>query len=268
MDKQNFNQFQDPIEVQTVKTGDAAKAFIARVFTWMFIGLATTGIIAKIFAVSGLISILYSPTGGMSILGYVVMFAPFGLVLLMGGGFRRLSTNAMVLTFLAFSALMGMSLSFIFLAYTSTSIFSIFFIAAGMFAIMAVLGYTTSTDLTRFGNLMYMLLFGIIIAMVVNFFMHSSALQYAISFICVAIFTGLTAYDVQMLKQIGGGQMNVQSQGIFSRGRRMGAMQNYASTDSSDASMGKLAIYGALMLYLDFINLFLALLQIFGARKN
>lgn len=266
MDTQNFNQFQDPIEVQSVNTEVMAKTFIARVFTWMFIGLGTTGVIAKLFAVSGLIAMLYSSTG-MSLLGYVVMFAPFGLVLLMGGGFRRLSTNGMVLTFLVFSALMGMSLSFIFLRYTATSIFSIFFIAAAMFAVMAVLGYTTSTDLTRFGSLMYMLLIGAIIAMVVNFFTHSSALQYAISFICVAIFTGLTAYDVQMLKQIGGGQMNVQSQGIFSGRRRMNAMQNTPVADSGDATMGKLAIYGALMLYLDFINLFLALLRIFGSRK-
>ena len=254
MDTQNLNQFQsqgdsfgEPIEVQTVNTGVTSKTFVARVFSWMFAGLTTTGIIAYLFAASGLISILYNPvTHGMSVLGYVVMFAPFGLVLLMGGGFKRLSYPSMVLIFLIFSALMGISLSFIFLAYTAMSIFSIFLIAAGMFAVMAVLGYTTSTDLTRFGSLLYMLLFGVIIAMVVNFFMHSGTLSYVMSFLCVAIFTGLTAYDVQKLKQIGG-QIN---------------------GNGGEATVGKMAIFGALSLYLDFINLFLALLQIFGARKN
>lgn len=268
MDTQNFNQFQDPIEVQTVKTGDAAKTFLARVFSWMFVGLMTTGILAYVFASNAsLIGSLYNPqSGGMSGLGYVVMFSPLALVFLMGMGINKLSYPAMVLTFLVYSALTGMSLSFIFLAYTASSIYMIFFITAGLFGVMAILGYTTSTDLTKFGSLMIMLLIGVIIASVVNFFIHSSTFNYMISFLCVAIFTGLTAYDVQKLKQIGAGQMNVQSRGVFGGGR-MSTLQSVGDVDRSDATMGKLAIFGALSLYLDFINLFLALLRIFGNRK-
>ncbi len=140
---------------------------------------------------------------------------------------------------------MGMSLSFIFLAYTAASIYMVFFITSGLFGVMALLGYTTSIDLTKFGSLMMMLLFGVIIAFVVNLFMHSSALDYAISFLTVAVFTGLTAYDVQKIKNIGA----------------------QVGMENGDASVGKMAIFGALSLYLDFINLFLALLRIFGNRK-
>jgi len=249
METQNFNQYQDPIEVETVGHGDVAtKTFMARVFSWMFGGLVITGLLSYIFASTpSLIGSLIDPvTHGMSGLGYVVMFAPLALVLLMGFGINKLSYPAMVLTFLVYSALTGMSLSFIFLAYTATSIYMVFFITAGMFGLMAILGYTTSTDLTGFGSLLRMLLFGVIIAMVVNFFMHSDTLSYVMSFLCVAIFTGLTAYDVQKLKNIGG----------------------QVSMASGDAAVGKIAILGALTLYLDFINLFLALLRIFGGRRN
>jgi FtsH-binding integral membrane protein len=246
MDTQNFNQYQDPIEVETVGHGDIAKTFVARVFSWMSAGLVITGLMAYIFASTpSLIGSLITPTG-MSGLGYVVMFAPLALVFLMGLGVNKLSYPAMVLTFLVYSALTGMSLSFIFLAYTASSIYMVFFITAGMFGVMALLGYTTHTDLTGFGSILRMLLFGVIIAMLVNFFMHSATFSYVISFICVAIFTGLTAYDVQKIKQIGS-QVNVQS---------------------GDATVGKMSILGALTLYLDFINLFLALLRIFGNRRN
>lgn len=251
MDTHNFNQYQqyqEPIEVQNAESASTSKAFLSRVFSWMFLGLATTGLLAYYFAITpSLIGMLYNPlSGGMSGLGYVVMFAPFALVMLMSFGMNRLSYPAMILTFLAFSALMGMSLSFIFLAYAAASIYMVFFITAGLFGVMALLGYTTHTDLTRFGSLMMMLLIGVIIASVVNFFMHSATFNYVISFICVGVFTGLTAYDVQKLKNIGS-QVNI---------------------ESGDASVGKVSILGALTLYLDFINLFLALLRIFGARKS
>jgi FtsH-binding integral membrane protein len=138
---------------------------------------------------------------------------------------------------------MGMSLSFIFLIYTLGSIYLTFAIAAGMFGIMAVAGYTTKTDLTKFGSLMIMGLIGIIIASVVNYFMKSGTMDYIISFLGVLIFTGLTAYDVQKLKRIGSGSMY------------------------GDENYKKLMIMGALTLYLDFINLFLFLLRFFGNRK-
>lgn len=242
METQNFN-FQDPIEVQNVKTEITSKTFTAKVFSWMFLGLGVTGLVSYVFAATpSLIGSLLTPTG-MSPLGWIVMLAPIGLVLLMGAGINRLSYSAMIGVFFLFSALMGMSLSFIFLAYTMNSIFTVFLIAAAMFGAMALVGYTTSTDLTKFGSLMFMLLIGIIIASVVNMFMHSASFNYMISFLCVAVFTGLTAYDVQKIKRIG------------------------AQINTDGATAGKLSISAALSIYLDFINLFLSLLRIFGNRR-
>ena len=172
------------------------------------------------------------------------MFAPLGLVLLMGVGINKLSFSAMAGTFVIYALLMGMSLSTIFIVYVAASIYKVFFITAGMFGLMAFLGFTTHTDLTKFGSILMMLLFGVIIAMVVNYFMHSAQLDYIMSLACVAIFTGLTAYDVQKLKRIGA---------------QVGT--------NGDATAGKTAIWGALSLYLDFINLFLALLRLMGNRK-
>lgn len=246
MENQNFN-YQEPVEIQTVSSEVMSKTFTAKVFSWMFVGLLVTGLVSYIFAATpSLIGSLLTQTAtgtSMSPLGWIVMLAPLGLVLLMGAGINRLSYPAMVGVFFLFSALMGMSLSFIFLAYTMSSIFTVFLIAAAMFGIMAAVGYTTSTDLTKFGSLMFMLLIGIIIASLVNIFMHSSSFSYMISFLCVAVFTGLTAYDVQKIKRIG------------------------AQINEDGSTTGKLAISAALSIYLDFINLFLALLRIFGNRR-
>jgi hypothetical protein len=174
------------------------------------------------------------------------MLAPLGFVLLMSMGFQRLSPAIMTLLFIAFSVLMGMSLSFILLVYTGSSVFKTFAVTSAMFGVMAVLGYTTKTDLTKFGSILMMALFGVIIAMVVNMFMHSSMMEYIISVLGVLIFTGLTAYDVQKLKRIGAGITGVNAQ---------------------DANVRKMSILGALTLYLDFINLFLFLLRFLGDRK-
>jgi FtsH-binding integral membrane protein len=140
---------------------------------------------------------------------------------------------------------MGMSLSFILDFYTNTSVFKTFAVTSAMFGVMAVLGYTTKTDLTKFGSILMMALFGVIIAMVVNMFMHSSTMDYIISVLGVLIFTGLTAYDVQKLKRIGAG----------------------IGVEVQDANVRKMSILGALTLYLDFINLFLFLLRFLGNRK-
>ncbi len=243
MENQNFSSYQEPIEIQTVSTEVMSKTFTSRVFSWMFIGLGITGFVAYLFASTpGLIGSLYTPTG-MSLFGWVVMLAPIGLVLLMGAGINKLSYTAMISVFVLFSALMGMSLSSIFLIYTGSSIFTIFLVAAAMFGIMAAVGYTTSTDLTKFGSLMFMLLIGIVIASVVNAFLHSASFSYMLSFLCVAVFTGLTAYDVQKIKRIG------------------------SQINADGSTTGKLAISAALTIYLDFINLFIALLQIFGRRR-
>jgi hypothetical protein len=165
------------------------------------------------------------------------------MVIVMGRRFNRMASTTMALLFVLFSVLMGMSLSFVLLAYTGASIAKTFVIAAGMFGFMAVMGYTTKTDLTRFGNIMIMGVVGLFIAMIVNMFMHSSGMDYIISFLGVLIFTGLTAYDVQKLKRIGAGMV----EGV--------------------EDTRKMTIMGALSLYLDFINLFLFLLRFFGDRR-
>jgi FtsH-binding integral membrane protein len=243
METQNFNSFQDPIEIQNVSSEVMSKTFMARVFSWMFVGLGVTAVVSFLFAsVPNLRDMLFTTTGA-SPLFYVALFAPFALVLLMGMAMQRLSYPAMIGVFLLYSGLMGVSLSTIFLVYQWGSIFTVFLIAAGMFGAMALVGYTTHTDLTKFGSLMIMLLVGVIIASLVNVFIHSSSFDYMISFLCVAIFTGLTAYDVQKIKRIGG-QIN-----------------------ADGSTTGKMAIWGALSLYLDFVNLFLALLRIFGRRR-
>ena len=230
--------------IENKETYPLAKTFMSGVFMWMFLALGITAVTAWLFASSQeLITLLYKPEGGMSITGWIVMLAPLGLVLWMSAGFQRMSASAMVLIFILFSVLLGASLSSIFLIYTGASIVKTFVITAGMFGTMAVVGYTTKTDLTKFGSLMFMGLIGIIIASVVNMFMRSGTMDYIISFIGVLVFTGLTAYDVQKLKRIGS---NVE---LESEGAR------------------KLTIMGALTLYLDFINLFLFLLRFFGNRK-
>lgn len=237
----NMNQ-----SVQTnIETKDMVKNFVANVFAWMGIALAITAFTAYYFASNeSLIFALINPeTGGFTILGWIVTLAPLGFVLAMGMGFQRFSASTLTILFGLFAILMGASLSFILLIYTSSSVFQTFAVTAGMFGIMSFVGYTTKTDLTKFGSLMFMGLIGIILASVVNMFLQSEAMDYIISFIGVLVFTGLTAYDVQKLKRIGAGIQ-------------------YGSQTAQ-----KLTIMGALSLYLDFINLFLFLLRFLGNRK-
>ena len=226
---------------ETVKIDSSAlsKNFISNVFSLMFIALGISGVTAFWFYESEAVFSLINETG-MTALGWIIMLAPLGLVMLMSFGFNKLSLTTLMVVFIIYSLLTGMSLSFIFLAYSSSSIAITFFITAGTFGIMAFLGYTTSTDLTNFGSLLYMALIGIIIASVVNWFMNSAGLDYIISIIGVLIFTGLTAYDVQKLKRIGAG------------------------VEYDGETKQKLIIMGALTLYLDFINLFM--LRLFGGR--
>lgn len=224
-----------------VVDAESVRKYVNHVFTWMVGGLAVTAAVAWWFASSGLIEMLYTETG-RSMLGWVVMLSPLAFVLVMNFGFERFSASGLSLIFLAFSACMGASLSYIFVIYSIGSITNVFFITSGTFAIMAVVGYTTKTDLTRFGSLLMMALIGIILAMVVNWFMKSEQLDYIISIIGVLIFTGLIAYDTQKIKRIGA-QVGLESE-----------------------SGRKLAILGATSLYLDFINLFLFLLRLLGRR--
>ncbi len=225
------------------------KSFVSTVFLWMFAALGITAATAFLFGTNeSLMSLLMqvTPQGGakISALGWIVTFAPFIIVLVMSARINKMSVQQTVLWYVVYSILMGMSLSFIFWAYTTASIFKTFIITAGMFGVMSVVGYTTNTDLTKFGSFLFMALIGIIIATLVNFFMHSARLDYIISIAGVLIFTGLTAYDVQKIKQIG----------------------NIGINDGE--IMSKITIHAALTLYLDFLNLFLYLLRFFGNSRD
>jgi FtsH-binding integral membrane protein len=230
-----------PVEQTQVKN------FMANVFAYMFLALGISALFAYLFSTNlQLLQYLVSSTGrGLNALGYIVMFAPLGFVLLMSFGYAKLSAPVLVFLFIIYSALNGISFSFILLSYTSGTILACFLSAAAMFGLMAFMGYTTKQDLTKFGRILFMGLIGIIVASLINLFMGNSTLDYIISFIGVMIFTGLTAYDVQKLKNIGAGIQ-------------------YADVPAADVK--KVSILGALNLYLDFINLFLFLLRLFGRR--
>lgn len=246
-DQNGFSEY--TVLDSTTATRPLAKTFMANVFTWMFTALAISAIMAYLFAGNeALMQLLFSQKGGLNILGYAVMFSPLAFVLLMSFGYQRLSATAMTAVFLLYAAVTGISLSFILIVYTSASVVTCFAAAAAMFGIMAVMGYTTKQDLTSFGRLMMMGLIGIIVASLINFFLHSDKMNYIISIVGVAVFTGLTAYDVQKLKQIG---MGIETEGGVPA-----------------VEVRKAAIFGALSLYLDFINIFLYLLRLFGSRRD
>jgi FtsH-binding integral membrane protein len=214
------------------------RQYMLRVYNYMTGGLAVTGIIAYVVGTN--------PTFLNAIYGtplqWVVMFAPLVLVMIFGFRLQKMSVGAAQAIFWAFAALMGLSLSYIFAVYTGASIARVFFITAGTFAAMSLYGYTTSRDLSGFGSFLIMGVIGIFIAMIVNIFLASSALNFAISVIGVLVFTGLTAYDTQKIKSI------------------------YSELDAADIASKK-AIMGALNLYLDFVNLFIMMLRLLGNRN-
>jgi FtsH-binding integral membrane protein len=249
MDPQNQHSSQTDLSLIQPVEQTQVKNFMANVFAYMFMALGVSALFAYLFSTNlELLQYLVSSTGrGLNALGYIVMFAPLGFVLLMSFGYQRLSAPVLVLLFVIYSALNGITFSFILLNYTSGTVLACFLSAAAMFGLMAFMGYTTKQDLTKFGRILFMGLIGIIVASLINLFMGNSTLDYIISFIGVMIFTGLTAYDVQKLKNIGAGIQ-------------------YADVPASDVK--KVSILGALNLYLDFINLFLFLLRLFGGRRN
>jgi len=215
------------------------RQFMISVYNYMASGLALTGVIAYVAAETGLYeSLIKTP-----LLFWAVMLAPLALVLLLSFRIEKMSLGAAQVTFWAYAGLVGLSLSGIFLVYTGTSIARTFFITAATFLAMSLYGYTTRTDLARVGSFLLMGLFGIIIASLVNLFLASSAVQLAISVIGVVVFVGLTAYDTQRIKDI------------------------YLDSDSTVIA-GKKVIMGALALYLDFLNLFVLLMQLTGDRRS
>lgn len=239
-----MENYENNYEIQNT-TRTLSNSFVANVFMWMFAALGITALTAYLFGTdASLFGMLVDlERGGLNLFGWIVMLSPFAIVLIMSFAAEKMKASTMLLLYIVYSVLMGMSLSFIFYIYEINSIFKTFIITSGMFGVMAIVGYTTHTDLTKFGSILIMALVGIIIASLVNMFMGSERLDFIISIIGVIIFTGLTAYDVQKIKRIG--------------------MMGIENNDT----MMKITIFAALNLYLDFINLFLYLLRFFGKRN-
>lgn len=233
--------------VSYVENPEASRKFIANVFVWMFVALGISSLCTYTFAfIPELSSMLRdTETGRNNIFGTITMFAPFIMVLVLASRINKMSMVTAAIVFVAFSAIMGVSLSYIFYLYSFGTISTAFITASIVFGVMAIGGYTTNQDLTKFGSILIMLLVGGIVATVLNVFIfRSSSFDLLISYVLVAVFVGLTAYDVQKLKRIGAGI-------------------EYGSAEGK-----KTAIMGALTLYLDFINLFLLLLRIFGGNRR
>lgn len=219
---------------------DLARQFMRQVYMIMAIGLLITGMAAWVVA-SNPDMLRFFFTGPMK---WIIMLAPLGIVFFLSARIYHMSTQAASITFATYSLVNGISLAFIFLLYTAGTIFQVFLITAGTFGAMALIGATTKVDLSKFRSILLFGLIGIIIASIVNFFMQSSVFEYIISIAGVLIFAGLTAYDTQKLIEIG------------------------ANADPESDSTRKVAIIGALALYLDFLNLFLFLLRIFGGSRD
>lgn len=214
------------------------RSYMISVYNYMALALAITGLLAMLVGTTPALSQVVFGTGLM----WFFVLAPLGMVFFLSYKIQSMSIGAAQTAFYIFSALMGISLGSVFLAYTSESIARTFFITAGTFGAMSVYGYTTKKDLSGWGSFLFMGVIGIIIAGLVNIFLQSSALQFIVSFIGVLVFTGLVAYDTQRIKEY-----------------------YYMAPDSDSAS--RYAIMGALALYMDFINLFIHLLRFFGERK-
>lgn len=217
--------------------------FFVNVYTYMFVALGISGSIAYLCGTPEFVMKYFvTAQGGISGLFYIVAFAPVGLGLLIQMAYNKLSMGTLMLLFGLYAGLMGLSLSTIFLVYDIASIYTTFLVTAGAFAGMAILGYTTKTDLTKFGSLLYMVFIGIFIAAIVNMFMKSDTMDFVISVLGVFVFTGLTAYQMQQLKHIA------------------------SDPNLEGVQRNKLALIGGLMLYILFINLFLSLLRLLGDR--
>ncbi len=225
---------------------EGLRAYMLKVYNYMTSALALSGVVGWLVMNTplGAPFAVQMPNGVLAptMLGWVAMIAPLGLVFYLSFRINKMSAAAAQTSFWIFAGVMGISLGLIVSAYTPVSVVRVFFITAATFGAMSLYGYTTKRSLASWGSFLFMGLIGIIIAMVVNIFLQSSALYFAISVIGVLIFVGLTAYDTQMIKEM------------------------YSAADDSEVA-GKKAIMGALRLYLDFINLFIMLLRLIGVRR-
>lgn len=225
--------------VAVERIDEGLRSYMLSIYNYMGLGLAITGLTAFVVATSPpLMAVIFGTP-----LKWVVMLAPLGFVFFLAARVHRMSVGAAQLTFWTFAIVMGLSMASIFLVFTGTSIARVFFITAATFGAVSLYGYTTKRDLSQFGSFLIMGLIGIVIASLVNLFLGSSALQFAISVIGVLVFTGLTAWDTQRLKE----------EYVESMGQEL---------------IAKNAILGALSLYLNFINLFMMLLQLFGQNRE
>ena len=232
---------------ETAGVDEGLRSYMLSIYNYMASGVLLTGIIALLVSSNAALMSVFFTEGanghfGPTMLGWVAMLSPLAMVLVMNFGVNKLSETALKGTFWAYCALMGVSLSTIFLAYTGASIATTFFVSAASFGALSLYGYTTKKDLSAFGKFLFMGLVGIIIASIANMFLKSSGLDLAVSILGVLIFAGFTAYDTQRLKEL------------------------YYQVQGSDMA-GKTAVLGALTLYLDFINLFLFLLRFMGDRR-
>jgi uncharacterized protein len=223
------------------------RAYMLRVYNYMLLGLGLTGLTAFATANTALGNLFFSYNEaanayGPNLLGWVAIFAPVGLVFYLSFRVHKMSFAAAQMTFWIYAGLMGISIASILLNFTGASVARVFFITAATFGAMSLYGYTTKRDLSGFGSFLFMGLIGIIIASVVNMFLVSTMLHWIISIVGVLVFTGLTAYDTQRIKQT-------------------------YDVSAGHEAVGKMAIMGALSLYLDFINLFIMLLRIMGDRR-
>ena len=238
----NYNElnFGTTTREQELSMSAAFPILMRKVYAWMTLALVITGVTAYGVATSpGLMMAIATN----KLLFWGLIIAEFGLVVAISAAINKLSLTTATLLFVLYSVINGATLSFIFAIYTMSSIASVFFITAGTFAVMAVIGYTTKKDLTSMGKILFMALIGIIIATVVNIFLKSTGLQMIVSYLGVLIFVGLTAYDSQKIKQM-----------------------LLMAPDAGEGAQ-KIALLGALSLYLDFVNLFIYLLRIFGRRE-
>jgi uncharacterized protein len=229
------------------------RAYMLRVYNWMTSGLVLTGIVAWLIVNTAALDAFYpqvmtaaGPMRTASGLAMIAMFAPLAFVLVLSFGVNKLSRSAAQTLYWVFCAVMGASLSSIFIRYTGGSIARVFFITAGTFAAMSLYGYTTRSDLSRWGSFLFMGLIGVIIASLVNMFFQSSAMQFVVSVVGVLVFVGLTAFDTQRIKT---------------------TYLQFAYAEGADGA-AKRSVYDALSLYLNFINLFMLLLQLMGNRNN
>ena len=238
----NYNElnFGTTTREQELSMSAAFPVLMRKVYVWMTLALVITGVTAYGVATSpGLMMAIATN----KLLFWGLIIAEFGLVVAISAAINKLSLTTGTLLFVLYSVINGATLSFIFAIYTMSSIASVFFITAGTFAVMAVIGYTTKKDLTSMGKILFMALIGIIIATIVNIFLKSTGLQMIVSYLGVLIFVGLTAYDSQKIKQM-----------------------LLMAPDAGEGAQ-KIALLGALSLYLDFVNLFIYLLRIFGRRE-